>query len=66
MDIFEAKFICRSICIFTGETIHSDDIKTILRAGCFAPSAPKKQSWHVIIIQNPETLQAITEKYRYV
>jgi nitroreductase len=65
MDILEAIITRRSIRKYTGEPVSEEALQTILRAGCYAPSAMNRQPWHFIIIRKPETLQAITKFQPY-
>ena len=51
----------RSIRAFKQEQIKEEELKAILQAGSFAPSAMNQQSWHFTVIQNKELLQKINE-----
>lgn len=49
----------RSIRTFKDEQITDEELKQILEAGRYAPSAANQQSWHFTVIQNKEILQKI-------
>ena len=51
----------RSIRKFRDEQISDDELKTILEAGTFAPTARGAQSPKIIVIQNPETINEFSE-----
>jgi nitroreductase len=65
MEALETIFTRRSIRKFTGEPIADEDLQTILRAGCYAPSATNQRPWQFVVIRKPETLQAITKFQPY-
>lgn len=65
MDVLEAIFTRRSIRKFTGEVVSDEDLQTVLRAGCYAPSAVNRQPWHFVVIRNPQALEAITKIQPY-
>lgn len=49
----------RSIRGYKPEQIKDEDLKTIIEAGKYAPSAVNQQSWHFTVIQNKEMLNKI-------
>lgn len=61
LNIYEAIFTRRSIRRFTGDEVKEQDLKTIIKAGCYAPSANNKQPWEFIVIKKEETLKKISE-----
>ncbi len=65
MEILEAIFTRRSIRKFTGQSVSDDDLHTILRAGCYAPSARNHQPWHFVVVKDCNTLQAIALDHPY-
>lgn len=65
MDVLEAIFNRRSIRSYTGETVSPEELHTVLRAGFYAPSAHYHQPTNFLVIQDPETLQAIAEEHPY-
>ena len=65
MEILEAIFTRRSIRKFTGQPITDDNLHTILRAGCYAPSARNHQPWQFVVVKDGHTLQAIAADHPY-
>lgn len=65
MDILETIFTRRSIRKYTGEPVGEDELKLILKAGFYAPSAHNKQPWHFVVIRDPEKLQKISDGHKY-
>jgi len=63
MTVFESIFTRRSIRNFTGEVIKDSDLSTIIKAGCYAPSAENKQPWHFVIIKDKLTLEKISKNH---
>ncbi len=61
MELLEAIFTRRSVRKFTGEPVQEDNLQTILRAGCYAPSATNRQPWRFVVIRDPKTLEAISK-----
>ena len=51
----------RSIRKFKDEQISDDELKTILEAGTYAPTARGLQSPKIVVIQNPETIKEFSE-----
>lgn len=50
----------RSIRKYTDQPVSDDELKLILEAGGYAPSAVNQQGWHFTVVQNPEILAQIT------
>ena len=50
----------RSIRKFKDEQISDEDLKTILEAGTYAPTARGMQSPKIVVIQNPETIKELS------
>jgi nitroreductase len=65
MDVLDAIFTRRSIRKFTGQPVSEEDLHTILRAGCYAPSAKDKRPWQFIVVRDAEKLKAIAAGMRY-
>ncbi len=51
----------RSIRQYTDQKIDSKDIKTILTAAMYAPSAVNMQPWHFVVIDDPVRMEKIME-----
>jgi len=51
----------RSIRRFTSQKIGRSDIKAILTAAMYAPSAVNRQPWHFVVIDDPSILEKIME-----
>lgn len=49
----------RSVRSFTEEPVSEDQVRAILRAGMFAPSAHNKRTWELITVTSRETLNAL-------
>ena len=52
---------CRS---YKEDQVKIDDIKTIVEAGCFAPSGRNTQNWHFTVVQNKELLLELNERIK--
>jgi len=65
MDIIEAILTRRSIRKFTGEPVSRQDLETVLRAGCHAPSAHNFQPWEFIIIKDRDKFEKIAKIHPY-
>lgn len=59
MNVLEAIFTRRSIRKFTNEVIEDAVLDTIIKAGCYAPTAENKQPWHFVVVKNKEVLGEI-------
>ena len=51
----------RSIRKFKDEQISDEDLKTILEAGTYAPTARGGQSPKIVVIQNPDTIKELSK-----
>ena len=49
----------------TTKEIPDEDVRKIIRAGMYAPSAVNSQTWHFIVIRDKETLAKIPEVHPY-
>jgi nitroreductase len=54
----------RSIRRFKDKPVSEKDLKAILEAGRYAPSAMNQQPWHFTVVQDPEMLKLINETTR--
>lgn len=51
----------RSHRAFTGAPLSSEDLGLILRAALYAPTACNRQSWHFTVVDDPSTLEKLSE-----
>lgn len=65
MELFEGLISRRSIRKYTGERIDEEKIRTIIRAGMYAPSARNRRPWHFIIIDDRELMNKIMKVHPY-
>ncbi len=65
MEVLEAIFTRRSIRRFTGQPISEEDLKTVVKAGFYAPSAHNKQPWHFVIVRDKDALESIAKIHPY-
>jgi len=65
MDAMEAILTRRSVRQYTGAKISEDTIKLLLEATMSAPSAGNQQPWQIIVIDDRQVLNAITEVHPY-
>jgi nitroreductase len=65
MELYEGLISRRSIRRYTGEKIGEDQIKSIIRAGMYAPSARNRRPWHFIIVDDREVLKKIMKIHPY-
>ena len=66
MDAIECIFTRRSIREFEpNKSITKDDMNKILAAACSAPSAHNARPWEFIVIENKETIAALSEVKSY-
>lgn len=61
MEALENLFKRRSIRKYENRPLSPEDLKTILEAAQFAPSAVNKQPWHFIIVNRRELMDKIME-----
>jgi len=65
MDVIEAILTRRSVRRYTGEPITDEQLRQVLRAGCYAPSAHNGQPWQFVVLRSPETLGALASVHPY-
>ncbi|MFH1222541.1 MAG: nitroreductase family protein [Candidatus Micrarchaeota archaeon] len=65
MEALEAMKTRRSIRKFSGEPVADEDVKKILEAAMFAPSAVNEQPWHFIVVKDRAVLNKIPEVSPY-
>lgn len=53
----------RSIRKYTSQQVSRDQIDTIMKSAIFAPSALNKQPWEIRVIQNPNILKEINQRF---
>lgn len=51
----------RSIRKYTAQTINPEHVRLILEAGLMAPAGKRKNPWHFIVVDNRETLVALSK-----
>lgn len=54
----------RSTRAFKEEQIKEEELKEIIDAGIYAPSATNKQPWHFTVVQNKELLDRLSESFK--
>lgn len=57
--VIDAIMSRTSIRQYKERAVGSDTIEILLRAGMAAPTAVNKQPWYFVVVQNPETLEAL-------
>jgi nitroreductase len=60
--VLEAIKNRRSIRKYLPHQLKDAELKAILEAGCYAPSAHNEQSWHFTVIRDAQLLDRISEK----
>lgn len=65
MDGMKAILTRRSIRIFRPEPIEAEDLRTIIGAAMYAPSAGNQEPWRFVLIQDRAALQAIALDHPY-
>lgn len=65
MDIIEAIFTRRSIRKFEEGPISQEQLYTIIKAGCQAPSAHNRQPWHFIVVKDKNKFEKISNFHSY-
>jgi nitroreductase len=65
MELYEGLITRRSIRKYTGGTIPDEEIKMIIKAGMYAPSANNKRPWHFIIVDNRTQIGRIMKVHPY-
>ena len=59
MDAYQTIRSRLTVRSFKADPVPDRIIGKILRAGRWAPSARNRQPWHLIVVQNPETLKEL-------
>lgn len=54
----------RSTRAFREEQIKDEELKEIIDAAIYAPSATNKQPWHFTVVQNKELLDRLSESFK--
>ncbi|MEI8204753.1 MAG: nitroreductase family protein [Bacteroidota bacterium] len=65
MNTLEAILSRRSIRKYTSEKVSDEQIKNLLKAAMFAPSARNEQPWHFIVINQKPLLEALSRVHPY-
>jgi len=65
MNVLETIFTRRSIRSYTGELITEGQLKSVIRAGAYAPSAHNKQPWHFVVVRDRVKLESIAKYHTY-
>lgn len=65
MELLEAIFTRRSIRKYSGHPLSEEQLETIIKAGCAAPSAHNRQPWHFVVVRKPENLAEIAKQHPY-
>jgi nitroreductase len=65
MELFEGLLSRRSIRKYTGEKIDEDAIRSIIKAGMYAPSANNRRPWHFILVDEREIIEKIMKVHPY-
>ncbi len=61
MELFEAIRGRRSVRKFLPEPVQEEDLRRILEAGIWAPSAGNLQSWEFVVVKDPRRKRALAE-----
>ncbi|MFT5872307.1 MAG: nitroreductase [Clostridium sp.] len=56
----------RSIRAFLPEQVSGADIKDIIEAGIYAPSATNKQPWHFTVIQRKDIIDRLNDAFKEI
>jgi nitroreductase len=65
MELFEAIRSRRSIRSYTEKKVTDEELKRILEAATWAPSACNKQSWRFVIVRKPENIEKLYKAASY-
>ncbi|MFQ5999813.1 MAG: nitroreductase family protein [Candidatus Bathyarchaeia archaeon] len=60
MDVFEAIKRRRSVRTYTSEEVSEEDVKKLIEAARWAPSAGNIQPWEFVIVTNAETKRRLS------
>ncbi len=64
MNTMDAILTRRSVRQYLEEPIEQEKLEQIVRAAAWAPSGRNEQSWHFIMISNPEKIQRLAAAVR--
>ncbi len=65
MNVYEGIQLRRSIRQYEKKPIEKENIEKLLRAAMQAPSAANQQPWEFLVVENPETLQKLSNAHTY-
>jgi nitroreductase len=65
MELYDGLISRRSIRKYTGGKVDEEIIRSIIRAGMYAPSARNKRPWHFIVIDDRNVMKRIMEVHPY-
>lgn len=65
MNVIEAILTRRSMRKYTGQPLEQGELKLIIKAGFYAPSAHNKQPWHFVVLKDPDMLEKIANEHQY-
>ena len=60
MELLEIMKNRRSVRTYTGEPIPREKLEQVIQAGLLSPSGRSIRPWELIVVRNPETLQALS------
>lgn len=61
MEFFEALKLRRSVRSFTEDEVSDEEVKKIIDAARWAPSAGNIQPWEFVVVRKPETKKRLAE-----
>lgn len=62
-EVIETIMTRRSVRKYQPQAVNRDTMQIILNCGINAPNAINRQAWEVRVLDNPETIQKLTELY---
>ena len=65
MELYEGLITRRSVRKYTGGIISKEDVKKIMIAGMYAPSARNKMPWHFVVIDDKNIFSKIMDFHPY-
>jgi nitroreductase len=65
MELFDGLLSRRSVRKYSGEIIDDEKIKSIIKAGMYAPSASNKRPWHFVVVDDRLIMKKIMEVHPY-
>lgn len=63
MDLIEALRTTGAVRDFTDEAVSDETLARVLDNARFAPSGANAQSWHVVVVKDPELRRALRDLY---